>query len=175
MTSEFERRISVAATRKNAAPRTTALERQVNLMKAAIIDWHSRIAPMVEQAVSTANRQLAKVGIHLTISRDVGHTIELGRAGRAMSMRPIISISSTLSPTSQARPISASALRKAASERVTRVPNIQIGLQADAHIFVTAQYCTVPRLPSVLSSQLDKAQIRAIITDYVDAIIPAAK
>jgi hypothetical protein len=175
MTSEFERRISAAATRKNAAQQTTVLERQVNLVKAAITDWHSRIAPMVEQAVSTANQQLAKVGIHLTISRDVGHTIDLGRVGPAMPMRPVISISSTLSPTSQGRPISAGALRKAESERAARIPNIQIGLQADASIFVTAQHCTVPRRPSVASSHLDKAQIRAIIADYVDAIIPAAK
>jgi hypothetical protein len=175
MMSEFERRISVAATRKNAGLQTTTLAQQTQIVKVAIADWHSRIAPMVEQAVSKANGQLAGVGIHLNISRDVAHNFDLGRAGEAMPMRPVIKISSTWSPTPQGNPALDSALRKAVLDRAARPPAIQIGLGTDASIFVAAQYCSMPRKTPIPSSQIDKAQIRAIIADYVDAIIPGVK
>jgi hypothetical protein len=55
------------------------------------------------------------------------------------------------------------------------MPLIQIGLEADSSVFVAARYCRVPQRPPLPSSQLDKIRIRAIVADFVDAIIQSAQ
>ena len=158
MASEFERRISAAANRKRAPRQLTAEEQRVNLVRAAITDWHGRIGPMIERAVAEANRQLADAGLQLKISKDIEHGVKSGGAATTTPMRPVISIFSE--PTSVAPAASA--------------PRIRIGLQEDARVFVAAHHCKIPERASVMSSEMDKPQIRAVIADYVDAAVARA-
>ena len=158
MASEFERRISAAANRKNAPRPLTAEEQRVNLVKAAIADWHGRIGPMIERTVAEANQQLAEAGFQLKISKDIEYGVKSGGAATVAPMRPVISIYS--------EPISVTP--------GTSAPRIRIGLQEDARIFVAAHHCKIPERPSVVSSQMDKPQIRAVIADYVDAAVARA-
>jgi hypothetical protein len=155
MASEFERRISAAANRKSKPRPLTADEQRVNLVKAAIADWHGGIGPMIEQALALANQQLANAGIELKMSKDIEYGVNRGGAATATPMRPVISIFS----------------ERASAPSATAPPRIRIGLQEDARIFVAAHHCSIPERPPVDSSQMDKPQIRAVIADYVDAVV----
>ena len=155
MASEFERRISAAANRKSTPRPPTAEEQRVNLVKAAIADWHGRIGPMIEQALALANQQLANAGIELRMSKDIEYGVNPGGVATATPMRPVISIFS----------------ERASMPSAALPPRIRIGLQEDARIFVAAHHCTIPERPPVDSSQMDKPQIRAVIADYVDVVV----
>ena len=170
MTNEFERRIGAAAARKSATGHTSTTAMQSNLLKAAIADWHVRIAPMVEQAVASANQPLEAVGIRLSISNEVAHGIM--RGGQS-PMRPVISINSAL--TEQKAAAQAANLGLSDLLHPKPMPVIQIGLDMNSSVFVAARHCRVPQRPPLPSSQLDKIRIRAIVADFVDAIIPSAK
>lgn len=167
MANEFERRIAAAAKRKTAAGQNSAQEQQVNLIRTAIADWHSRIGPMIEQAVMMANQQLGGAGLYLTISKEIGHSLE---SGPSLPMRPILSIFAEAPHDSKP----AAATKNTGGAQAATLPHIQIGLQADGRLFVTARHCRIPQRPALPPAQVDKAQIRSIIADYVDAIIPAA-
>jgi hypothetical protein len=171
MISEFERRIGAAAARKNATGHTSAAATPSNRLQAAIADWRARIAPMVEQAVAAANQPLAAVGIHLSISNEVAHSIV--RSGQPTQMRPVISINAALSE--QEAAAQAARLGLPALLRPKPMPLIQIGLDSEASVFVAAQHCRMPQHPPLPSSQLDKVRIRAIVADFVDAVIASAK
>jgi hypothetical protein len=172
MTNEFERRIGAAAARKSATGHASAAATQSNLLQAAIADWHVRIAPMVEQAVTSANQPLEAVGIRLTISKEVAHSIGIMRGGQT-PMRPVISINSALTEQEAAAQVVNLGLSELLHPRP--MPLIQIGLEANSSVFVAARHCRLPQRPPLPSSQLDKVRIRAIIADFVDAIIPSAK
>jgi hypothetical protein len=170
MTNEFERRIGAAAARKSATGHASTAAMQSNLLKAAIADWHVRIAPMVEQAVAFANQPLEGVGIRLSISKEVAHGI---MRGGQTPMRPVISINSALTEQEAAAQIAILGLPALLQPKP--MPLIQIGLEANASVFVAARHCRVPQRPPLPSSQLDKIRIRAIVADFIDAIIPSTK
>jgi hypothetical protein len=163
MTNEFERRIGAAAARKNATEHASAAAMPSTLLRAAIADWHVRIAPMVEQAVAAANKPLEAVGIRLSISNEVAHSIGTARGGQP-PMRPVISINSVLTEQEAAAHLGLADLL-----RPKPMPLIQIGLEANASVFVAARHCRVPQRPPLPSSQLNKIRIRAIVADFVDA------
>ncbi len=171
MISEFERRIGAAAARKSTAGHTLASAPQPNGLRTAIADWRTRIAPMVEQAVAAANQPLESVGIRLSISNEVAHSIV--RSGQPTQMRPVISINAALSE--QEAAAQAARLGLPALLRPKPMPLIQIGLEADASVFVAAHHCLMPQHPPLPSSQLDKVRIRVIVADFVDAVIASAK
>jgi hypothetical protein len=180
MSDKFERGISDAAARMKADKdrkisemdqQKAAREQYVGLMKEAVREWNSRIAPAVIHAVKTANAGLAESGIALTTRPDVVHTIEVNRVGSPMPDAPMIWVSAV-----ETGP-RASAAQKIASNRprpkpVAAAHQIQIGLQADAHVFVKAHNCAVPTRASVPISQFDEDQIEAVILDYINAITP---
>jgi len=173
MTSEFERRIGAAAARNSAPGHAPPTATPSDRLRAAITDWHARIAPMVEQAVAAANQPLEAAGIRLSISNEVAHSIGIVRGVQTKQMRPVISISSAFAEKESAA--QAARLGLSALLQPKPMPLIQIGLETDSSVFVGARHCRMPQHPALPSSQLDKVRIRAIVADFVDAIVQSAQ